>query len=65
MIGKHDGGELYGLKNHKTQNLLCEIHIPTCTPDNWNNKALMTKLFEYHLKRRTITRVNWYTIFDL
>ena len=32
LIGKYDGGELYGLKDHKTQNLLREIHIPTCTP---------------------------------
>ena len=25
----------------------------------------MTKLFEYHLKRRTISKVNWYTIFEI
>ena len=24
----------------------------------------MAELFEYHLKRRTISSVNWYTIFD-
>ena len=64
LIGKYDGCELYGLKDHKTQNLLREIHIPTCTSNNWDDKTLMTKLFEYHLKRRTISSVNWYTIFD-
>ncbi|GBC35518.2 hypothetical protein GLOIN_2v1880126 [Rhizophagus irregularis DAOM 181602=DAOM 197198] len=65
FMKKYDGSELYGLKDQKTQNSLRVHHVPTCTPSNWGNLSLMSKLFEYHLKRRTISKINWYTIFDI
>ncbi|CAB4446540.1 unnamed protein product [Rhizophagus irregularis] len=65
FMEKYDGSELYGLKDQKTQNSLHVHHVPTCTPSNWGNLSLMSKLFEYHLKRRTISKINWYTIFDI
>ncbi|GES84180.1 hypothetical protein GLOIN_2v1880126 [Rhizophagus clarus] len=65
FMRKYDGSELYSLKDQKTQNSLCVHHVPTCIPSNWNNLMLMTKLFDYYLKRRTISKINWYTIFDM
>jgi hypothetical protein len=65
LLVKYDGSELYGLKDDKTQNLLREHHIPTCTPDDWDDLVLMAELFEYHPKRRTISRINWYKVFDV
>ncbi|CAG8498764.1 15122_t:CDS:2, partial [Cetraspora pellucida] len=40
------------------------INIPTCKPINWINLPLMTTLYKYHLKKRTLSNINWYHIFQ-
>ena len=35
------------------------IKIPSCSLSDWNNDVLMEKVFSYHLKRRTISNVDW------
>ncbi|CAG8690626.1 8486_t:CDS:1, partial [Cetraspora pellucida] len=65
FIKKFDGIELFGLTNNYTQLLLKKQHIdiPTCKPIDWMNLPLMTTLYEYHLKKRTLSNINWYHIF--
>ncbi|CAG8617877.1 6825_t:CDS:10, partial [Funneliformis caledonium] len=45
-----------------------QFRVPTCKPNQWNNKSVMISLYDYHLKRRTIKAadllqffINWST----
>ncbi|RIB17541.1 hypothetical protein C2G38_2187031 [Gigaspora rosea] len=51
-------------RNDLTQQKLQNIEIPSCSLDNWNNEILMEKKFFYHLKRRTISSINWQNFFN-
>ena len=61
---KFDGVTLFGLNNPITQKALDNHHIPTCKPCDWTNYTIMELLFKYHLKRRTLSNINWYTLFE-
>ncbi|PKY38364.1 hypothetical protein RhiirA4_510181 [Rhizophagus irregularis] len=41
------------------QALISELQIPSCTLEEWNNLPLLQQIFEYHLKKRTKSDVNW------
>lgn len=53
------GKVLFGIENTITQRLIQAIEIPSCLLSDWNNDVLTEKVFSYHLKRRTISNVNW------
>ncbi|RGB28771.1 hypothetical protein C1646_672977 [Rhizophagus diaphanus] len=42
-----------------SQALISELQIPSCTLEEWNNLPLLQQIFEYHLKKRTKSDVNW------
>ena len=50
---------LFGIDNTMTQRLIQTIKIPSCSLSDWDNDVLMEKVFSYHLKRRTISNINW------
>ncbi|PKB91713.1 hypothetical protein RhiirA5_447885 [Rhizophagus irregularis] len=38
--------------------------IPYCTTDDWKNEEItMNKIFNYHLKKRVLTSINWKNLF--
>ncbi len=61
---KFDSVTLFGLNNPITQKILDKCCIPTCKLCDWTNYMLMESLFKYHLKRRTCSNINWYTLFE-
>lgn len=63
MLEKFCGTSLFGLEHPTTQCLLKQLQVPTCKPDQWSNKSVMTSLYDYHLKRRTIRTVDWLQFF--
>ena len=50
---------LFGIDNTMTQRLIQTINIPSCSLSDWDNDVLMEKVFSYHLKRQTISNINW------
>ncbi|RHZ78757.1 hypothetical protein Glove_156g30 [Diversispora epigaea] len=63
ILKKYRGTQLFGLEHTYTQSVLQQSHIPKCQPSQWNNEKLMNRLYEYHLKRRTIVEINWLQLF--
>ena len=63
ILGKFQGTQLFGLEHTYTQSVLQQSYIPKCQPSQWNNEELMNRLYEYHLKRRTIVEINWLQLF--
>jgi hypothetical protein len=61
---KFDGITLFELNNATTQKTLEKHRIPTCKPNDWTNYTIMESLFKYHLKRRTRSNINWYSLFE-
>ena len=51
--------KLFGIDNEYTQALINQLQIPSCTLEEWNNSSLLQQIFEYHLKKRTKSDVNW------
>ncbi|CAB4425863.1 unnamed protein product [Rhizophagus irregularis] len=33
--------------------------IPRCTLNDWNDEYILERLFDYHVKRRTLANANW------
>jgi len=33
-------------------------------PNDWNNQEKMKLLFDYHLRRRTLANIEWYSFFN-
>jgi len=62
-IQKIDGSKLFGLHDPITQHSI-NHHVPTCSTQDWNNLDIMTSLYNYHLRRRTISSVKWKLLFD-
>ncbi|RHZ71753.1 hypothetical protein Glove_253g31 [Diversispora epigaea] len=60
---KYRGTQLFGFEHTYTQSVLQQSHIPKCQPSQWNNEELMNRLYEYHLKKRTIVEINWLQLF--
>ena len=54
-----DANKLFGIDNEYTQALINQLQIPSCTLEEWNNSSLLQQIFEYHLKKRTKSDVNW------
>ena len=63
ILGKFSGSNLFGLEHPTTQRLLQQFRVPTCKPEQWSNKSVMTSLYDYHLKRRTIKAADWLQFF--
>ena len=38
--------------------------IPRCTPISWNNEKIMNAIFNYHLKKRTLSNIGWEKFFQ-
>ncbi|GBB98400.1 hypothetical protein RclHR1_03210021 [Rhizophagus clarus] len=45
------------------QSLNQKQKAPTCSPREWEDYSIMLLLFNYHLKRRTITDIDWHQLF--
>ncbi|CAG8675684.1 27092_t:CDS:2 [Dentiscutata erythropus] len=58
-----DGIELFGLRNNITQDQLNNMHNLKCLPKDWKNELQMTKLYNHHLHKYTISAINWYSVF--
>ena len=56
---KFDANKLFGIDNKYTQILIGQLRIPSCTLEEWNDILLLQQIFEYHLKKRTKSDINW------
>ncbi|CAG8737920.1 22526_t:CDS:2, partial [Gigaspora rosea] len=63
-LQQYNGKKLFGLEEPYTQNLIQSIKIPTCSLDKWKNNQIMECVYNYHLKRRLSTYVNWLEWFN-
>ena len=65
QIKKYNGNQLFGLEHSFVQTLIrhYKAKLPTCFPKKWNDYSIMKKLYDYHLKRRTIANLNWHQFF--
>jgi hypothetical protein len=63
ILVKLEGKKIAGLDNDTTKIILCELKALTCTPEEWEDEALMQKIFDYCLKKKTIANINWYNFF--
>ena len=63
ILSKMDGSALFGLEHPATIEMLKNHQIPKCQLKDWNDESIMDKLYKYHLQRRTITNINWYSLF--
>jgi hypothetical protein len=62
-IQKYDGYQLFGLDNSIVQDSIKNHKVPKCTPNEWGNFLLIKSLYDYHLKRRSLANIEWYTFF--
>lgn len=62
-IQKYDGYQLFGLDNSIVQDSIKNHKVPKCTPNEWGNFSLIKNLYDYHLKRRSLANIEWYTFF--
>ncbi|PKY19716.1 hypothetical protein RhiirB3_438997 [Rhizophagus irregularis] len=58
QLKKFTGTQLYGLDNPITKNLI-QQHRTQCTLNDWNDEYILERLFDYHVKRRTLANANW------
>jgi len=56
---KYCGTQLFGLEHPMTQNTINEQRIPTCLPMFWDNEVLLNNIFNYNLRKRTLSNINW------
>ncbi len=63
ILTKLEGKKIAGLDNDITNKILQDLKLLVCTPKEWEDKNLMNKIFEHHLKNRTITNIDWYGFF--
>jgi len=54
-----NANELFGIDNEYTQALISQLQIPSCTSEEWDDVFLLQRIFEYHLKKRTKSDINW------
>ena len=50
---------MFGIDNEYTQALISQLQIPSCISEEWNDVFLLQQIFEYHLKKRTKSDINW------
>ncbi|CAG8807155.1 11513_t:CDS:2, partial [Racocetra fulgida] len=50
ILWQYNGNQLFRLTNQYTKNLIQAAQIPCCTLNEWNNKEIMTNIYNYHLK---------------
>ncbi|CAG8790962.1 17771_t:CDS:1, partial [Dentiscutata erythropus] len=50
ILRQYNRNQLFGLTNQYTKNLIQAAQIPCCTLNEWNNKEIMTNIYNYHLK---------------
>ncbi|RIB02546.1 hypothetical protein C2G38_2227536 [Gigaspora rosea] len=60
ILSQYTGLELFGLTHKITCKAIKEI--PSCTSLDWNNE-IFEKVFQYHLKRRLSSNINWCEFF--
>lgn len=58
-----NGITLFGLNHTTTQAKLRQLHFPTCKQTQWTDETIMNKIYNYHLKRRTISNIEWQKFF--
>ncbi|CAG8456095.1 11584_t:CDS:2, partial [Scutellospora calospora] len=63
ILQQYNGNQLFELTNQYTKNLIQAAQIPCCTLNEWNNKEIMTNIYNYHLKRHIMVNINWYQFF--
>jgi len=56
---RFDANKLFGIDNEYTQALINQLQIPSCTSKDWDDKIILQQIFEYHLKKRTKSNLNW------
>ena len=55
--------QLYGLEESLTNKLLQHARQLACLSNEWSNKGKMKQLFDFHLRKRTTSNIDWYSIF--
>ncbi|POG61118.1 hypothetical protein GLOIN_2v1786985 [Rhizophagus irregularis DAOM 181602=DAOM 197198] len=60
LIQQYNGTQLFGLTSSVIQQLVRKYQVPTCKLKNWQDESIMKPLFNYHLKKRTLTNINWH-----
>lgn len=63
ILTKFNGSTLFGLEHNEIKLVIDREKIPYCTTDDWQNEEIMNKIFNYHLKKRVLTSINWKNIF--
>ena len=54
-----NANQLFGIDNEYILALIGQLQIPSCTSEEWNDVLLLQQIFEYHLKKRTKSDINW------
>jgi len=62
-LKKFRGTQLFGLEHPLTQEVLSKQRIPKCDETFWHNKNIMNHLYNYFLRRQTISNVQWHEFF--
>ena len=62
-LKKFCGTQLFGLEHPLTQEVLSKQRIPKCDETFWHNKNIMNHLYNYFLRRQTISNVQWHEFF--
>ena len=65
ILQRYTGDQLFGLIHQYTQNLIQAARVPFCTLDEWHNKEVITKVYNYHLRRRISVEINWHNFFTI
>lgn len=60
---KFQGTQLFGLEHSLTKKILAENKIPKCNAGFWDNINIMNHLYNYHLRRQTISNIEWHQFF--
>lgn len=59
----YSGIRLYGLEESLTDKLLQHAKQLVCLSNEWSNESRMKQLFDFHLRKRTMSNIDWYSIF--
>ncbi|RIA91555.1 hypothetical protein C1645_821868 [Glomus cerebriforme] len=63
ILTKFNGSTLFGLEHNEIKLVIDREKLPYYTADGWQNKEIMNKIFNYHLKKCILMSINWKNIF--
>jgi hypothetical protein len=64
ILEEWSGITLFGLDNSNVKEKIEQARELTCFHNEWHNYLKMEQIFKYHLQRRTISHIDWYSLFQ-